>query len=731
MILLLRPAIKASASASSLWSLFTRRTMTHAGTVPRELEIALPWGKIAAQEWKTPESKRQILMLHGWQDNSNTFKKLVPLLPSEWHMVAIDFPGHGLSSHRMQGLPYHGPDFVIDVKAAVNHLGWKNYSIIGHSMGAGIAQSVASCFPDEVQSLVCIDMIKPISAKADTSLQTLRRGVVAHLGYDPSKDRTYGRDEAVDRYFEATAYTLTRESVAVLLERGLKEVSPGQFKYTRDRRLQFPSLFRFTTEQHLDMMKDLKCDLMIIKAIDTPQFEKPEVEEEFLHLYAKNCRRFVFAKSEGTHHLHLNTPENVSTLIEDFLHLVPEVDGDTHAKNTSGKDDHTVLVADKDKIAQAVKSFKEDSSARINGEFQSLHQQLYGCAAAASAKHHTDTELLVQRYRRLQRAAPHIEVRQQKVADIIELEKLLDDATKMKDADMIEMVSLDLKKIRTELEHVEEQILDLMAPDEGTDISAIILEVNAGVGGQEAMLFAAELYQLYQGYAGFRGWSFRDLSYDTSDIGGIRSARAEICGAGSFRSMKFEGGVHRVQRVPKTEKFGRIQTSTTTVAVLPKPPDIDVILRKNELRIEICRSTGAGGQNVNKLDTAVRIVHLPTGAAVECQEEREQAENKKRAMERLAALLYQRQMDAQIEKQSSSRKIQTGSSARSDKIRTYNFPNDRLTDHRLNQNFHNLPELFRGQEGFHDLAEKLIREHKRETVEEMISAGEEVDKSTA
>ncbi|GAU98253.1 hypothetical protein RvY_09425 [Ramazzottius varieornatus] len=302
----------------NIWQSTIVRRM-HGVAAPKQLEFSLPWGIIAAQEWKKEQSAKQILCLHGWQDNSNTFKKLVPLLPEDYWLVALDFPGHGFSSHRVPGMPYHGPDYLIDLKAVLAQLGWKNYTVIGHSMGAGIALALASCFPSEVDALVCIDMIKPISAKADTSLSALRKGVIAHLNNDPSKDKSYSRDEAVERWFEATAYTLTRESVEVLMERGVKEVEPGMFKYTRDRRLQFPSLFRYTTEQHLDILKDLKTDLLIIKALDTPQFEKPEVEEEFLHLYAKNCRRFSFVKVDGTHHVHLNTPERVSDLIINFL----------------------------------------------------------------------------------------------------------------------------------------------------------------------------------------------------------------------------------------------------------------------------------------------------------------------------------------------------------------------------------------------------------------------------
>ncbi|XP_055338917.1 uncharacterized protein LOC129588624 [Paramacrobiotus metropolitanus] len=736
----------------------TQKKMMHGAANPQELEIALPWGTIAAQEWKSTEWNKQVLMLHGWQDNSNSFKRLIPLLPKNWWLIAIDFPGHGRSSSRPTGLPYHGPDYLIDLKATVNKLGWKSYSIIGHSMGAGVAQAMAACFPEEVTAVVSIDMIKPISAKAETSLSTLRKGIIAHVNYDVSKDtRTYTREEAAERWFEAIAYSLTRESVEILMERGLKEISPGRFTYSRDRRLQFPSLFRYTTEQHLDILKDLKSDLLIIKAMDTPQFEKQEIEDQFLHLYSKTCRRFMFMKAEGTHHLHLNTPENVASTITDFLsHDSHAIVKDDAAENAAVVKEAAVPVSNDRTLAcccfaemrrlicGARGSFlyhrfsSTPTPSRVSDEQRSvvanyldnlpkqlehLQKTLYPTnSVEETLSVGAVTENLKARYHRIQKAMPAIEKRMKKMSDAQELESLAADLTRTSDAEMAKLADEDLRKCMQDVQKLEKEILDILVPEDAGDAGDIIMEVSAGVGGQEAMLFASEMYRMYERYSLFRGWIFEELQNDESEIGGIRFASASVSGREAYKHLKFEGGVHRVQRTPKTEKFGRVHTSTITVAILSKPKDVDVVLRKGDLKIETCRSSGKGGQHVNKTDSAVRIVHLPTNTAVECQEQRSQADNRKRAMEKLAAILNQKQLDDQMDKETSSRKLQVRSCDRSEKIRTYNFAQNRLTDHRIGITLHNLEEVLQGKEGFHELIQKTLAEYRRESIEHLVNA---------
>ncbi|XP_042335084.1 peptide chain release factor 1-like, mitochondrial isoform X2 [Sceloporus undulatus] len=233
------------------------------------------------------------------------------------------------------------------------------------------------------------------------------------------------------------------------------------------------------------------------------------------------------------------------------------------------------------------------------------------------------------------------------------------------------------------------------------------MEVTAGVGGKEAMLFTAEMFNMYQQYAVYKNWNFDILEYTSSDIGGLRHASATIAGPEAYRQMKFEGGVHRVQRVPKTEKQGRIHTSTMTVAILPQPNEINLTLNPKELRIETKRASGAGGQHVNTTDSAVRIVHIPTGVVSECQQERSQIRNKEKAMQILRAKLYSMKLEEELTKRETARKIQTGTKGRSEKIRTYNFPQDRVTDHRISRSVHHIEQFMLGEELLDEMIEAL------------------------
>ncbi len=245
----------------------------------------------------------------------------------------------------------------------------------------------------------------------------------------------------------------------------------------------------------------------------------------------------------------------------------------------------------------------------------------------------------------------------------------------------------------TELRSLEDQLL---IPDEKSARN-VVLEIRAGAGGDEAELFAGELFRMYQRYAELQGWKVSVAEENRTSLGGIRSIVAEITGQDVYGSLKFESGVHRVQRIPKTEKKGRVHTSTATVAVLPVAEAVDVQINPQDLQIDTYRAGGAGGQNVNKVETAIRITHLPTGTVVAVQDERSQSKNKEKAMSILRTrILEQRELQAQKER-GDERRAQIGTGDRSEKIRTYNFPQDRITDHRLGKNFSKIEAVMDGQ----------------------------------
>lgn len=239
--------------------------------------------------------------------------------------------------------------------------------------------------------------------------------------------------------------------------------------------------------------------------------------------------------------------------------------------------------------------------------------------------------------------------------------------------------------------------------------STIIMEIRAGVGGEEAALFASDLLRMYSRYAMNQGWKVEVFSMNKTDIEGMKEAIIEITGEGAYDKLRNEGGVHRVQRIPKTEKSGRVHTSTATVAILFKPSKTEIEIRPQDIRMETCKASGAGGQNVNKRMTAIRIVHIPTGMVAESSSERGLEQNKESAMGLLAARLYdvqQKKLEAEI---GGARRSQIGSAGREEKIRTYNFPQDRITDHRINKNFHDIESILDGkvEKMFDKLAEEL------------------------
>ncbi|MEC7747892.1 MAG: peptide chain release factor 1 [Chloroflexota bacterium] len=288
------------------------------------------------------------------------------------------------------------------------------------------------------------------------------------------------------------------------------------------------------------------------------------------------------------------------------------------------------------------------------------------------------------------------------VGEIEDLESLLKEGS---DPELIEMAKEELDIAQGKFDELTQDLRLALLPKNPNDERDVIMEIRAGAGGAEAGIFAADLYRAYSLYAVNQGWKVEVMDSNPTEVGGFNKIVFEVQGKGVFSRMKFESGVHRVQRVPNTETQGRIHTSTATVAVLPVVDEVEVKIDPNELRIDIFHAGGHGGQNVNKVATAVRIVHEPSGLTVVCQDERSQHKNKQRAMTMLRSRLFEAEQmrhDAEI---SEARRSQVGQADRSEKIRTYNYPQDRITDHRSNENFHGIPRLMDG--GLGDMFDRL------------------------
>jgi peptide chain release factor 1 len=274
----------------------------------------------------------------------------------------------------------------------------------------------------------------------------------------------------------------------------------------------------------------------------------------------------------------------------------------------------------------------------------------------------------------------------------------------------------DLQRLEAALDAERQHLLTLLLPRDPDDSANAFLEIRAGTGGDEAALFAGDLFRMYSRYVEARGWRLEVLSERSGEHGGFKEIISRIEGRDVYAQMKFESGAHRVQRVPETESQGRIHTSACTVAVLPEPADIDAVaLNKAELRIDTYRASGAGGQHVNKTDSAVRITHLPTGIVVECQDERSQHKNRARALALLQARLLDAARSAQASEQAASRKLLVGSGDRSERIRTYNFPQGRVTDHRINLTLYKLTEVMEG--ALDSVIQPLLQEHQAEALQ--------------
>ena len=302
------------------------------------------------------------------------------------------------------------------------------------------------------------------------------------------------------------------------------------------------------------------------------------------------------------------------------------------------------------------------------------------------------------------RAAGEVRVLREEMASLAAM--LADPAT---DAEMRAMAQEESAALNARLPQAERALALQLLPRDAADARPAMLEIRAGTGGDEAALFAGDLFRMYQRYADSQGWKMELISASPSEVGGFKEVVASVTGTGVFAKLKFESGVHRVQRVPVTESGGRIHTSAATVAVLPEPDEVDVSIEDKDLKIDVYRASGAGGQHVNTTDSAVRITHLPTGTVVTCQDGRSQHKNKEKAMQVLRARLFEAQREAAQGEEAAARKAMVGSGDRSERIRTYNFPQGRVTDHRINLTLHRLPEILEGP-GLAELIDALTAE---------------------
>jgi peptide chain release factor 1 len=276
------------------------------------------------------------------------------------------------------------------------------------------------------------------------------------------------------------------------------------------------------------------------------------------------------------------------------------------------------------------------------------------------------------------------------------LQRIAESQELTNDGEMRELAQADLEELLPERERLEECLKVLLLTSDPNDSKDVIVEIRPAAGGEEAALFAGDLFRMYTRYAERRGWKVELLNLQETGIGGYSDVVLSLQGQGAYSQLKFESGVHRVQRVPATESSGRIHTSTATVAVLPEAEEVEVEVSANDIEMDVYHSSSAGGQNVQKVATAIRILHKPTGIIVTCQDERSQLQNKEKAMRMLRARLYERELEAAQQQRTQARRSQVGTGDRSEKIRTYNFPDGRVTDHRVGLTIHNIPQILDG-----------------------------------
>ena len=323
--------------------------------------------------------------------------------------------------------------------------------------------------------------------------------------------------------------------------------------------------------------------------------------------------------------------------------------------------------------------------------------------AAAYLREQKELEPLVNAYRAYRRA-------KQDMADALEL------MSGQNDAELKALCQEEFSDAKKRSEALEQELKILLLPQDPNDSKSVIMEIRGGVGGEESALFAHSLFRMYNLYAAARGWSVELLNYSETELGGIKEADFEIRGTGAFSRLKFESGVHRVQRVPETESGGRVHTSTATVAVLPEMEEAEVDIRPEDVEMQVYRSSGAGGQHINKTSSAVRLIHKPTGIVVACQEERSQFQNREKCMMMLSSKLYQMEQERIESAYSGQRRSQVGSGMRNEKIRTYNFPQSRVTDHRIGLTLYKIDSIMNGN--LDELIDALIAADQAEKLRE-------------
>ena len=350
---------------------------------------------------------------------------------------------------------------------------------------------------------------------------------------------------------------------------------------------------------------------------------------------------------------------------------------------------------------------------RIEQRYQEIERQMSRPEVASDLK---QLQELAQERAGLEEVVAKYREYKATLKSLAETRAMLDDGL---DKEMAELVKQEVISLESRQAGLLDELKIALLPKDPNDEKDIIVEIRAGAGGEEAGLFAADLFRMYSRYAQLKGWKIDVISVNESGIGGIREVIFEVKGRGAYSRLKYESGVHRVQRVPTTESSGRIHTSTATVAVLPKAEEVDIEVDPGDLKIDIFHSGGAGGQNVNKVATAVRMTHLPTGMVVVCQDERSQLQNKLRAMSVLRSRLLDIERRKQEEKITSERRSQVGTGDRAEKIRTYNFPQDRISDHRINLTVRNLPRVLEGE--LDELVDALATGIQARKLEEQIA----------